>query len=503
MARSGLQALVALVIVPGALALTALGAGCAPPCCTVDSEPIPVSRAPLGQGTAPGALLALAQPPGGGAPFSMVIDTASPVTILAAPPKSGQLEIETGGFDLLDGSDPSAVPPIVRARFRNLGTFSLPLGPVGDATTPAGGVLGGDLMHAFSMEMRFAKACPGAAPDAGAAGPTSTATCSSVTFWTHQGASESFLEDAGYAVLQFALFGGGETTASSQPGFLGLSGPVTLPATRVVLRACAAPRAFTTSEVRETCCTRGDEITLATGADLSLLLATGVGPLVLSQKAWLRVAATLQPVPAVTMAPLFVASWPLPIAAEWTTIPRFALIDGSDPPSTGDQGPCVDLGRARRIAWATTQTANQVPFAAHAAVGACVQPCDTDPSESDLALNSSAYLELGGAVPVAVVDDAEPFLQALRFDIRPEGPDIDGLVGAAGSSRRPRGSEVGLPSTTRRWAIFPPLRGPNVAAEACYVSSRCPRLPNQSDQHLCFGLPEQGLPVACAPSGCP
>jgi hypothetical protein len=492
LARSGLQALAALVILACGLALTALGAGCAPPCCTVDSEPIPVSRAPLGQGTASGALLALARLPGGGAPFPMVVDTASPATILSGPPKSGQLEIETGGFDLLDANDPAAV----RARFRNLGLFSLPLGPVGDAATLPLGVLGGDLMHAFSMEMRFAKTCPGAAPDAGPGGPTST--CSSVTFWTHQGASESFLEDAGYAVLQFALYGGGETTASSQPGFLGLSAPVTLPATRIVLRACGAPRAFSTDEMREACCTRGDELARATGVDLALLLATGVGPMVLSQQAWLRLAAKLTPVPPVTAAPLFVASWPLPIAAEWTTIPRFALVDGSDPPSTGDQGPCVDLGRARRIAWATTQTSKQVPFSAHAPVGACVQPCDTDPAESDLALNSPAYLEINGSVPVAVVDDAEPFLQALRFDIRPEGPDIDGLVGAAalGAARL----EVDYLNDPPR-AIF--SCEPNVGTDACYASSRCPRLPNQNDQHLCFGLPEQGLPVTCAPNGCP
>jgi len=83
---SALAWLAALVLaVPGA-------AGCRRECCTVDSEPIFVSRAPLGQGVAPGALLARAQPPGGGAPFSMVVDTGSPVTILAAPAVTGAPE---------------------------------------------------------------------------------------------------------------------------------------------------------------------------------------------------------------------------------------------------------------------------------------------------------------------------------------------------------------------------------------------------------------------------
>ncbi len=414
---------------PAALALAALGAaGCSRECCTVDSEPIPVSRAPLGQGSAPGAMLARAQAPGGGASFSMVVDTASPVTILVAPATTGTLRIMQRGFDLLDGSDPAPDPARVRARFR-------------------------------------------------------------------------FLEDAGYAVLRFTLFGGGETTAQSPSDFLGLQAPVTLPSSRVVFRACAAPRVFSRNEPREACCGRGDEIARASGADLSLLLATGVGPMVLSRSAWARVSALLPAPPAMTSAPLLVATWPTAIDASWTTMPRYALVDGFDPPSTGDEGPCVDLGRARRIEWTEAQIA--ATGQAQPAVGACVQPCDTDPSKPGEALNSAAYLELGGAIPVAVVDDAEPFLQALRFDIRPEGPDIDGLVGAAalGTAR----VELDYINDTPR-AIF--SCEPAASHDACYATSRCPRLPDHDHKHLCFGLPAAsqssgfGLPATCSPSGC-
>ncbi len=484
--------------------------GCNETYFTVDQQPIPVARAPLGDGTSLGALLALAQPPGGGTPFPMVVDTGSPVTIIGATsPGSGTLTIAQRGFDLLDAT--AAAPQPVRARFRDLGLFSLQLGPVGSATTLPGGILGGDVMRAFSMELRFAARCGGAAvagaaatdagtPDAGtaAAGPG----CSSVTFWRHQGASLGFLEDAGYAVVRFSPFGGGETTANSEPDFLGLQGPVTLPPTRVVLRACAAPRVFVPTEAREQCCTRGDEFTRATGADLSLLLATGVGPMVLSQSAWTRVAALLPTAPAMTSAPLLVATWPTPIAAAWTTMPRYALVDGFDPPATGDEGPCVDLGRARRIEWTNVQTANTGQ--AHPAVAACVAPCDTDPSETSEALSSAAYIELGGAIPVAVIADAEPFLQALRFDIRPEGPDIDGLVGATalGAARL----ELDYLSDQPR-AIF--SCEPTATRDACYTAARCPRLPDNDHLHLCFGLgaplggtPGYGLPATCAPSGC-
>jgi hypothetical protein len=455
-----------------------------------------LSRAPLGAPNAgAGAFLARARPQGGGAPFSMVVDTGSSVTILGAPPPRGDLRIQNTGFDLLDGGDPAPSPPRVRGRFRNLGIFEFPLGPVGDEVTMPGGVLGGDILHAFSVEMRFAAPCRG-----GAVG-----TCPTVTFWRHQGASQPFLEDAGYAVLSFNLFGGGETTASSQPDLLGLSAPVELPATRIVLNACAAPRAFSNVEPRELCCQRGDEITLATGVDLALMLATGVGPMVLSEQAWARVAAALAAagtvVPEPTPSPLYIASWPLQIAARWTTLPRFALVNGSEPPSTGAEGPCVDLARARRLEWVAKQTIlatpPPAPPLAHPEIAACVQPCDTDPSDPGKALNSAAYIELAGAIPVAIVSNDEPYLQSLRFDIRTEGPDIDGVVGAAalGAAR----VEIDYLNSTPR-AIFSCETG--TPAAECYVASRCPRLPDHTHDHLCFGLPEHGLPVTCEENGC-
>jgi hypothetical protein len=500
----------------------ALGAGgCGEPCCQVDSEPILVARAPLGQGAAPGAMLARARLPNAGPPFfDMVIDTASPLTILAGATPTGTLEIQTGGFDLLAANRPDS-DPAVRARFRGLGLFQLPLGPVGDVATVPKGVMGGDLLRVFSTELRFAGPCPGAplaaATDAGADDAGSDAggadagadgasaggpRCSSVTFWPHQGASLGFLEDAGYSVIRFTPYGGGETTARAPADALGLQAPVTLPATRIVFRACAAPRAFSPTESREACCVRGDEISRSTGVDLALLLATGVGPMVLSQSAFARVAPSLPTPPTMTPGPLYVASWPSPIEAEWTTLNRFALVDGFEPPSTGDEGPCVDLARARRIEWTDVAIAAvgaaETPFDVHPKVADCVQPCDTDPSEPSVALSSAAYLELGGAIPVAVIQDSEPFLQALRFDIRPEGPDIDGLVGAAalGAAR----VELDYLSDQPR-AIFSCEAG--TTRDACFAGARCPRLPDGDQQHLCFGLPSHGLPSMCAPSGCP
>jgi hypothetical protein len=472
--------------------------GCGQDCCTVDSMPIPVTRAPRGDGMPGGAVLAQARLADGAtpsAPFNMVVDTGSPVTILSGAASGGALTPGRHGFDLLDPMSPDPDHPRVRARFRDIGVFTLPLGAVGDPATAAGGVLGGDLLRGFSIEFRFAGPCAG-----GAAG----ATCSAITFWPHQGASVGFLGDAGYAVLRFNLFGGGETTARTAPDTLGLRAPIDLPATRVVLRGCAAPRAFATTEPREQCCARGDELEAPrkTGADLSLMLATGTGPMVLSRAAWNRVkdqlpappVATCDPV-AATCPKLLIPTWPIPIAAEWQTIPRLALVDGSNPPSTGDEGPCVDLGRSRRIEWVAVQ--QQAAQAAGASEAACVQLCDTDPREANLAQNSAAYVEVGGTIPVAVVEDAEPYLQALRFDIRSEGPELDGLVGAGAlGAARLELNYGGDPAQ----AIFS-CEG-TAARETCYAAPSCPRLPDLEQTHLCFGLAPHRLPKTCSPSGC-
>lgn len=301
--------------------------GCDDDCCTPDSFPIALERAPLGNGEAGGgALLVLATTPDAPPdPTSlMVVDTGTPVTILAAP-AGGDLQTTAGGFDLY-GAEFS--PPPLRARFRGLDVLSLPLNPVGDPTVTPVGILGNNLLLGYSVELRFGALC---------ANGVST-TCSSMTFWPQLGADASFLEDAGYAVLYFTLFGGGEVTANGDADFLGLRGPLQIPATRVVLRACAAPSAFLPTDATPgvapspACCTAADALTQSSGVNLSLLVDTGVGPLVLSQSAWTKVAAatlassgTAPPAP--TANPLLVATWPVPIDATWSTIPRFALVN--------------------------------------------------------------------------------------------------------------------------------------------------------------------------------
>ena len=125
-----------------------------------------------------------------------------------------------------------------------------------------------------------------------------TGLCSSMTIWPHLGPDLGFLQDSGYAVIRFALAGGGEVTADGDPDFLGQRGPLVVEPSRIVMRTCAAPKEFLPAPVpttvrrrvaRRRTPRRGDA-----AIDLALVLDTGVGPLVLSRTAWQRVVAALR-----------------------------------------------------------------------------------------------------------------------------------------------------------------------------------------------------------------
>jgi len=485
----------AVALLAGTGLLAAFLSGCSQDCCTVDSFPIALDRAPLGNGVATGgALLASAAAPGAPATqtFPMVVDTGSPLTILSGPAAS-KLQTMQGGFDLFDSG--GAVNAPLRGRFRNLDLFQLPLQPVGDATLVPQGILGANLLLNYSVEFRFGELC--------AAG--GTALCSSMTFWNHLGADESFLEDAGFAVLGFTLFGGGEVTANGDSDFLGLRGPLQLPPTRVVLRGCAAPSAFSPrtsppGQALPACCTAADAIAQASGVNLSLMVDTGLGPLVLSRSAWTQAMAAVtaagETVPAEVANPLLVATWPVPIDATWSTIPRFALVN-LEAGNNLDPGACVELARARRTEIVSYQTVTN-PALATPMPPVCGEPCDFDPDHTGEAQNSAAYLEIDGDIPVAIISDSEPFLQALRFDVLPEGPELDGLVGAAALGRARL--EIDYLSSTPR-AVF--SCEADATRDVCWAAARCPQLPDNDHKHFCFELPAHGLPASCIPSGCP
>ncbi|HLK93235.1 MAG TPA: hypothetical protein VKZ18_25300, partial [Polyangia bacterium] len=199
----------------------------------------------------------------------------------------------------------------------------------------------------------------------------------------------------------------------------------------------------------------------------------------------------LPPLPAApspSTPPLYVATWPDPIGVLlWTTIPRYALIN-LEAGTNDDPGPCVELARARRTEIVSYTNATDPTR------DLCGATCDIDPNNSGVAQNSAAYLEVNGAVPVAVIADEEPFLQGLRFDILPEGPELDGLVGAAALGRARM--ELDYLSSSAR-AVF--SCETDTPRSACWAAARCPQLPDRTSIHYCFGLGPHSLPPRCAP----
>ncbi len=451
------------------LALGAVHGACSEPCCTLDSLPITLGRGPSGE------LTVLVSDAPGQAARPAVFDTGSSITVWRA--ESGTAPFVQKRQVRLHGQPGPAEAP-VRAAFSNVETVVATTGTLAAGEPPPAAIIGGDLLVGFSVAVDFV------AP--------------SVTFWSRQGASNGFLSLTGRAVLSINRRGGGELGLFNpvQPLDFGGQAPHRIPASRLVLRACAAPDSFLRDDPLPAKCCPGDEKTVARGTSLSLLISTGVGPVVLGQAAWGRVRARLEPAPAEEMRPLFVAGSPRPIAARWTNISRLALVDHSTDTSS-NPGPCVELGRARRleqVAWRQSQ--NQT-------MAACALPCDLSPGSGDAqtgahALDGAGYVELGGNIDVAIIADTEPFLQAARAEIRPEGPEIAGFLGAAAlKNARVELDYVSQPAR----AIF--SCAGDAPATACRAVGACPRLPDSNATHVCFGLPRHGLPRMCNnPNSC-
>jgi len=459
-ARTGV--LEALVF--GGLAVAVAG-GCSEPCCTVDGYPIALLVADAG------GLVARGSDDTGA--LAVSIDTGSDLTFFQRRADE-RAQMVLRSFDLLDAVPApmllDAVPAPagggypLRARLQDIEGLPVTLASSGPAV-----ILGAAFLANYSVELDFS--------------------LPALTLWSRLGTPDGYLTLAGFAVLHFDLLGGTELSAISRPDFLGLTGPVQVPPTRVLLRGCAGASAFdAAAPLPELCCARGDELGNATGVNLALSVASGIGPLVLAQSAWARYAAS-QPVAPAAPTPGPDLSIPGQAAAltnvSWGAVSRLALVD-PETSAASNPGACVELGRARRLNWVE----------AHRDQGACAQPCDTDPRASGAALNAAAYFEVDHDIPVVVIPDETPFLQALRAEVRPAGPEVDGLIGA--NVFADTTLELDYKNSPSRAIVSCASDAPST----CRVSPRCQRLENPGEEHACFGLTARKLPATCAASGC-
>ena len=410
-----------------------------------DLEPIALSRAPVVAGGAKlGGLLALVTTSVGLRP--LLVDTAFPYNSLArgeCPSSAAPGWAYGGSMDVHDGWNPSAP---LRADFTNVGLFDICPGSSGDPAAQPFGVMGGPLLTNLSAEFAF---------------PRSESESASMTLWpSFPGSDDQLTQGSGHGVLHFDLRGSFSVAQGDGESAL------TLPNSRVVLAACAGPRAFAATDSVETCAP-GQAGIRASGADLMLAVGTGEGPAILSQSAWARVAAGLGLAANVGVeGELFTPFSALPTSALFVALPRLALFQGVTDSSW--LGPCPELARARRIEWVLANQAN----------GSCFEPCDVDGQQP---VSTHSYLELGGSLLAAVVPDTSAIILSLNADVAAK-PRVDGLIGAAtlaGTRLR-----IDYQAQPQGRVITSCLDGET--RDTCFVAPGCPGL-SQGQQHVCFG----------------
>jgi hypothetical protein len=388
----------------------------------------------------------------------MLVDTGFMLSSLrrgACPVSASEPGTYTGNIELLAASNGRAP---LRASFRGVTLFDLCPGAVGDANTQAVGVLGGDILHNFSLAFVLPR------DDADTENPAT------MRIYDHLPASDSDLAANGYSVIKFSLRGATASTSASQ------SARPALPASRVVLQACGDPSAFAPDGPEQTCKT-GELDRQASGRNLLLALSTGHGPLVLSASAWQRLGGQVSAPLGEGEPPLYSPFSTDPIPAHWVTVSRLALVDGD----SGDvwPGACAELARARRIEWTL----------AHQGQGGCFQACDVS---SGSALRAAAYLELGSELPAAVVSDTSTIVSNLNQDF-PSGAQVDGLIGMQALA----GVHFEIDYASQSQGRLVTGCDPGADRQSCWTAPRCLEPSKADKNHPCFGLQLQGLAPVC------
>ena len=214
----------------------------------------------------------------------------------------------------------------------------------------------------------------------------------------------------GYVTISFRLLGGGT--------YLDARGrKVDYLPTRVPLRVCVDPPL---DYVRD-CGRQGDPGCAVLGRDATLLLATGVQPLVVSSTAATRLGLELSGAPPTTLA---LPGSPAPgvTATPTVAIDRIAIVGQTV--GDRDPGPCFELQRSRCLA---QMDRNQ---------GLCNQLLvGTD--NADNTSDAEGYIVLLDPTPAVTIADETPYLQSARDEVRPRIADADGFLGTQVLTRLP------------------------------------------------------------------
>ena len=323
------------------------------------------------------------------------IDTLSPITVVdsfVAPgpaPTPRRHEVAVTFLDAISG--------VARASFREVGAFDVHPCPdegalcrVGESgsSVEINAIIGGDLLSRSALRFDFPAATMRLFPNIAGDNAARGRSCD--------------------AVFESPFAGGGTLQISGAEILYGSH--------RVAIAACMHYDVMAAAEVDR-------------GAAALFIVSTGLGTSILSESAYARYrgVAGSKLAPPLDDLPSAVLDTPSgPLSGKLGSIRRIALVgEGSD-----RRGPCKEL-------YASHIMAAELCNDASAGIDPC--PC---PDESPFCATAGA-IEIDEAIAVVIVSDLEPLLQALRAELRPALPEVDGLLGV--NAMRKLGIDIDYP----------------------------------------------------------
>jgi hypothetical protein len=312
-------------------------------------------------------------------PVPVVLDTMSPITLFEPP--EGGLTKRTLRSITLFGRQAGQIG-VPRARFPKTPSFETRVcaEPIGGCvvgtpgtTTTIFGVIGSDVIGRGAARFDFAT--------------------QRLTLFPYIPGSDIELTRACDAVFPRPFAGGGTLHVGDEDiRFVGI---------RPTVSACLDATNAPATELR--------------GVDAFFVVSTALGPSLMAASAYDRYATALAAPPRNTLpaGQVFLPSGP--IAVQVGQIGQFALV-GEESHQSNQRGPCQELYANRIMSY---DLCSQKPEA----VAQC--PCE----DNDLFCRTGAAVVIREPLNVLVIPDEEPFLQALREELRPLHPDVDGILG--------------------------------------------------------------------------